>query len=139
MLQDKNAHIPEVPPLALPEIVTFPDEIDISNAASVGAELFGACRPGFPVVIADLSQTKFCDSRGIYCLLAAHDQATICGVELRIVVESAAVLRAMTVLGVDQLLSIYPTMDEALSGRNAADQVRPTAESLSSSPELPGA
>jgi len=119
MLQDKNTHIQEVRPLALPEIVTFPDEIDISNAGSVGAELFGACRPGFPVVVADLSQTKFCDSRGIYCLLAAHDQAAICGVELRIVVKTRAVLRAMEVLGVDQLLHIYPTMDEALTGWSA--------------------
>jgi anti-sigma B factor antagonist len=120
MLQDHSTRTSEAEPLALPEIVTFPDQVDISNAASVGAELFGACRPGFPVVVADLRQTQFCDSRGIRCLLAAHDQAIACGVELRIVATHAALLRALNVLGVDELLHIYPTMDQALTGGNRA-------------------
>ena len=117
---DQKASANEVRLLALPEIVTFPDEVDITNAGNYGSALFGACRPGVTVVVADLSQTTFCDSSGIRCLLAAQGQADVCGVKLQIVTSSAVVLRTLEVLGVDQLLSIYPTMAAALDSVNGA-------------------
>jgi anti-anti-sigma regulatory factor len=107
-----------VTPLALPAIVTFPVEADISNAARMGAELFGACRPGAPVVIADLSLTEFCDSSCVRYLLVAHDQAKLCGGELR-VVASAAVLRVLQAAEVEGLLRVHPTMGHALTGAPA--------------------
>jgi anti-sigma B factor antagonist len=121
MLYEKNASTNELQPLALPEIVTFPAEVDLSNAGTIGAALFGACRPGSAVVVADLTKTRFCDARGIRCLLAAHGQATLCGVELRVVVNAAVVLRALQVLEVDQLLNIYPTLEAALTDRGHSD------------------
>jgi len=120
MHPDDKASANEVRLLTLPEIVTFPDEVDITNAARYGAPLFGACRPGVALVVADLSQTAFCDSSGIRCLLAAQGQADIFGVKLHIVLSSPVVLRALELLGVDQLLDIYPTMAAALDSVNGA-------------------
>jgi hypothetical protein len=71
--------------------VNLPAEIDITNAAAVGRELGSACRPGVAVVIADMTQTTFCDSPGVRQLLLASDAAGTCGAELRLVIPSAVV------------------------------------------------
>lgn len=95
-----------VRPLAGPEIVTLPREVDISNGPRIGRELLAAFGPHTTVVIADMSLTEFCDSSGIRQLLIANDAAQARGAELRVVVRSRAVLRVMQITGVDQVLCI---------------------------------
>jgi anti-sigma B factor antagonist len=104
-----------VSPLVVPEIVSLPAEIDIGNAKHVGSELSAACRPGVAVVIADMTRTTFCDSSAVRSLLLAHDRAADNSAELRLVIESAAVLRALQVMGVRGLFRIYPSMAAALT------------------------
>jgi anti-sigma B factor antagonist len=100
--------------LIVPEIVSLPEEIDITNADSCGDELRAAIRPGVAVVIADLTRTAFCDSQGMRQLVLAQDRATEAGAELRLAIASPAVLRALKITGLDQLLRIYPSMQAAL-------------------------
>jgi anti-sigma B factor antagonist len=100
--------------LVVPEIVALPEEIDITNAASCGDGLRAAIRPGVAVVIADMTRTAFCDSQGMRQLVLAHDRAMEAGAELRLAIESPAVLRALKITGLDQLLQIYPGMQAAL-------------------------
>jgi anti-sigma B factor antagonist len=100
--------------LIMPEIVSLPEEIDITNADSCGDELRAAIRPGVAVVIADLTRTAFCDSQGMRQLVLAQERATEAGAELRLAIESPAVLRALKITGLDQLLRIYPSMQAAL-------------------------
>jgi anti-anti-sigma factor len=104
-----------VTPLVLPEIVSFPAEIDLTNAAPFGDQLLAAIRPGIAVVIADMSLTRFADSSAVRALLTAHDKAAAGNAELRIVIPSPQVLRALEVLGVTRLLRIYPSLDAALT------------------------
>lgn len=101
--------------LVVPEIVTLPAEIDITNANSVGEELRAAFRPGVAVVIADMTATAFSDSAAARNLLLAHDKATEAQAELRLAIPSATVLRILTVLGLDRVLQIYPSLESALS------------------------
>ena len=103
-------------PFVVPEIVVFPPEIDISNAACFGAELLAAFRPGAAVVIADMTLTDFCDSSGIRQLLIANDRAKRSLAQLRVVVSSDAVRRVLHVTGVDQVLDIRPSIGAALTG-----------------------
>ncbi len=103
-------------PLEIPEIISFPVEVDISNCDPLAAALIDAIRPGSAVVIADLSRTTFCDGAGIRCLLAAHDQAVGCGVELRAVIRSSAVWRLLVLLEGDQKLRVFPDMKAGLTG-----------------------
>jgi anti-anti-sigma factor len=63
-----------------------------------------------------MSATEFCDSSGIGRLILANKQAARTGVELRVVVSSPAVLRALHVLEADRLLHLYPDMAAALAG-----------------------
>jgi anti-sigma B factor antagonist len=102
-------------PLVIPEIVTLPAEIDISNAESVGRQLCAAARPGIAVVIADMSQTLYCDSSAVRSLMLAHDTAVRNDAELRLVIPSAAVLRILSVLGFDRILHLYPSLGAALT------------------------
>lgn len=104
-----------VMPLVIPEVITLPAEIDISNAERVGRELCAGARPGVAVVIADMSQTRYCDSSGARNLLLAQDTAIRNNAELRLVIPSTAVLRMLSVLGVDRFLQIYPSLGMALT------------------------
>ena len=98
-----------------PTVVTLPEEIDVSNAELVGAELQAAFVPGVTVVIADMTATTSCDSLGIRALVRAHQRAAASGAKLRVVVPSARVLRLLAVLGLDGTLTIYPSLHEALA------------------------
>ena len=98
-----------------PVVVTMPAEIDISNADRTGEELCAAFAPGVTTVIADMTGTSFCNSSGISVLVLAHRQAAAHHAELRLVVLSAAVLHALTLVRMDFLLPIYPSLDAALT------------------------
>ncbi len=106
--------------LKVPEIVTLPAEIDITNAVRVSEGLRAALVPGVFVLIADMTRTLFCDSAGIQHLLIAHDLAAASQAELRVVIESPAVLRIVQMTGVDQILSIYPSLQAALADGHPA-------------------
>jgi anti-sigma B factor antagonist len=109
-------------PLVVPEIVTFPAEVDLDNARDLGTALIGAFGPGVAVVIADMTATTFCDSSGLRFLLVANDIAAERGAELRLVITSQSVLRVIRILGVDKLLRICGSMSEALSSAQSGGQ-----------------
>ena len=117
-------------PLVVPEIVTLPDEIDVTNAPRVGEELLSALGPGVAVVIADMTSTVFCDSRGIRHLLLARGRAEQTGAELRLVIAASPVLRILQTIGVDRMFRIYPSLHAAPAG--------PPTPTGPQTPELPG-
>jgi anti-sigma B factor antagonist len=95
-------------------VVPMPAEIDLNNAADIGANLSKVIGADERVVIADLSATTFCDSCGIRTLLVTAHQAADRGSELRLVVpEDGAVQRIIALMGIDRLLPVYPTLDAA--------------------------
>jgi anti-sigma B factor antagonist len=96
-------------------VVTLPAEIDMANADRVVADLRAAFAPGVTIVVADMTATTFCDSRGIHALVMAHQRAGASGAELRLVVPSACVLRVLALTGLDRWLAIYPSLQEALA------------------------
>jgi anti-anti-sigma factor len=98
-----------------PVIIALPAEIDMANADWAGQQLGSAFAPGVTTVIADMTATRFCDSSGITMLVRAHKQATANGTQLRLVVLSTAVLRTLTLVQMDHLLLIYPTLSQALA------------------------
>jgi anti-anti-sigma factor len=93
----------------------LPAEIDMANADRVGADLQAAFAVGVATVVADMTATAFCDSRGIHALVMAHQRATASGAELRLVVPSTCVLRVLALTGLDRWLAIYPSLQEALA------------------------
>jgi len=112
-----SQHLPAV-------VVALPAEIDMANAEQVGQQLGSAFAPGVKMVIADMTATTFCDSSGISMLVRARKQAAANSTQLRLVVPSTAVVRTLTLVRMDSLLPIYPSLSQALA---AVQPPRPQA------------
>jgi anti-sigma B factor antagonist len=110
---------------ARPVVVTLPAEIDITNADRIGEELSSAIARGAGIVVADMTGTRFCNSSGISMLVLAHRQAAANHAELRLVVLSTVVLRALKLVRMDCLLPIYPSLDAALTPEAAPEPELP--------------
>ena len=97
-------------------VVTFPAEIDMATADAIGEQVAAVLAPGIHAVIADMTATTFCDSAGINMLIRVKRQATAHGTELRLLLPCPNVLRVMRIQGVDAVLPIYHSLEEALAG-----------------------
>ena len=100
-------------------IVELPSEIDITNCDVVQARLLAAVSDP-RLVIADMTNTKFCDSAGMRMLVAVdeHARANDCVVRFAVTSESS-VARVTGILGIDSTLSVYHSVEEALPPRGA--------------------
>jgi anti-sigma B factor antagonist len=93
-------------------VITMPAEIDAATADEARRALLAAVSSGAAILVIDMSRTTFCDSAGLKAIIAAHTQATKAGTQLRLV--AIEVLRILTIVGIDQLIPIYPTLEAAL-------------------------
>ena len=96
-------------------VVTFACEIDMTNATKTRRLLYAALATGAPIVVADLTATRFCDSMGLRALVLAHKRAKANGAQLRVAVTSEEILRIMAITKLDTVLRIYPSPEEALA------------------------
>jgi len=107
-------------------VVTLPAEIDITNARRLCGEVGSALVSGATVLVANMTATTFCDSSGARILVLAWEQAAVNGIDLRIVVPSAAVRRGFAVMGLDGFLPFFPSLTAALTAPPAqASAARP--------------
>jgi len=95
-------------------VIAMPAEIDVVNADEASRALVSAASLGAAVLVIDMSGTTFCDSAGVQALIAAHKEAAATGTALRLV--APAVLRILTLVGIDQMIPLYPAVAEALAG-----------------------
>lgn len=110
------------PTAAIPApVIALPAEIDFCNADRVRAQLAAASTSGAKVIIADMSGTTFCDSLGIRVLVQAWRQTSANHAELRLVAPGRHVMRIMEVLGLEKALPIFPSLEKALDGADAAE------------------
>jgi anti-sigma B factor antagonist len=103
-------------------VVTLPAEVDISTSDLLRGVLLAAIDGGPAVLIVDMSATVFCDSAGLSALIVAHRQAGTAGTRLRLVATEPAVLRILSITGVDRLISLYPTLAAARAGSEPAPE-----------------
>ena len=101
-------------------VVTAPEEIDITNADGLQAALLQkalaeAAGPGQVLVVVDMSLTRFCDSAGLNALVAANRRARADGGEIRLAAVGEAVARVVALTGVDRVIPIYASLEEALT------------------------
>jgi anti-sigma B factor antagonist len=106
---------PLTPAPPQPPVVTFPAEVDATNAQQLGQRLDTALAIGAPIVVADMTATQFCDSLGLGVLVTAHKRAAAIGAELRVAVTSEDILRVLGITKLDTVLHIYPSAEKALA------------------------
>ena len=102
-------------------VVAAPEEIDITNSGWLRSVLLQAADRGHGRFVVDMTRTQFCASAGLGVLVRAHKRALAEGGELRLVVPtSGAVVRILTLTGVDRLIPNFADLDEALEPAPAA-------------------
>jgi anti-sigma B factor antagonist len=102
-----------------PAVVRMPAEIDITNADEIRQRLRAAASRSSSVLIIDMSATTFCDSAGVQAIIDAYNQvdarnrSAATQTQLRLV--APAVRRIITLVGIDQLIPVYSTVEAALA------------------------
>jgi len=92
--------------------------------------LLSALNAGAPGLIVDLTATTFLDSAGVTALVRASRRASASGAALRLAVTAPAVLRVLSLVGIDQLIPVYPSVVTALDSL-------PQATAIDSSTHIP--
>lgn len=93
-------------------VLTPVGELDFSTSPSLEAAITA---PGqLPCVIVDFSHVTFLDSTGINALLRANSNLRAAGGWIRLGNVPATPLRVIRMVGLDQVIQTYPTLDAAL-------------------------
>jgi anti-anti-sigma factor len=99
-------------------VVTLPKEIDIANAESVYELLAAVAAQSPEVVTADLTSTNFCDSAGLNSLLRASRAISDHNGKLRLALGQSPARRVIQLTGIDQVVPVFTSVDEALAGES---------------------
>jgi anti-sigma B factor antagonist len=94
-------------------VVRLPVEIDLTRSDAVREALLAALNQAALGLIVDMTGTTFCDSSGIAALVRAARRATATGATIRLAVTAPPVLRVLSLVGIDRLIDIYPSVDAA--------------------------
>ena len=123
-------------------VVTFPEQIDVSNAGQIAEELLSLINHGAAELIADMTPTVSCDYAGADAVTHAYRRAAVSGTQLRLVVPAQMVRRVLSVNGLDRLVPIYPWLEAAIAAAGTAShetQAGPSIRVISpAGPEAPG-
>jgi anti-sigma B factor antagonist len=105
-------------------VVAAPEDIDITNAAGLRAALLQAAACGHGTFVVDMTRTQFCDTAGLHALVAAHKRARAEGGQVLLAIGGAAVLRILSITGLDHVIPNFSSLEQALAQVPAADQDR---------------
>ena len=96
------------------EVLAVSGELDLVTVPRLREEIAG--RLGSPpvVLVLDLTSVTFLASTGLSLLIEAQEMAKPAGT-LRIVANQRAILRPIEATALDQVLSLFPTVDDALA------------------------
>jgi anti-sigma B factor antagonist len=93
--------------------------VDLVTAPQLSESILTAMSNEPEAVIVDLTDVLFLASAGMTVLIAAHEQV-MASARFAVVAEGPATGRPMKLVGVDQLVTIYPTLESALADLTAA-------------------
>jgi anti-sigma B factor antagonist len=101
-------------------IAELAGELDIASAPTLREQLLGLLRPGSSRLVIDLSKVSFCDASGLAVLVNTGRRARLLGGFLRLATVSPQVGRVLNVTGLHRRLAIFPTVQAASTGAQAA-------------------
>lgn len=98
-------------------------EIDSSTAPELRSELESALqRAGGQdsrLLIVDLNGVTYFGSAGLNAVLDVHEQGLRAGTSVRLVADNGLVVRPIEVTNLDSLIELYPSLPDALEGRES--------------------
>jgi anti-anti-sigma factor len=111
----------EVRPEAV--LVRAKGEVDSSTAGELSSQLEAALQQaesqGSRLLIVDLQGVTYFGSAGLNAVLDCHKQGLQAGTSVRLVADNGLVVRPIEVTNLDSVLELYPTVPDALEGRNS--------------------
>jgi anti-anti-sigma factor len=96
-------------------VVKATGEIDASTVDILGTAVSTALAEGYRRVLTDFSNVTFIDSTGLGLLVKSHRDAEASSARFGVVHPTASTRKLIRVLGLDQLLHIYDSTEQALS------------------------
>jgi anti-sigma B factor antagonist len=105
VVQNRDGHV----------LVRATGELDLSSAPSLTAAAEDALGDGYPLLLLDLSGVSFMDSTGLSALLAIHREAEARSAHAAIIAPGDNPRRVLEMLGVEQVLHIYDTLEAAVA------------------------
>jgi anti-sigma B factor antagonist len=96
-------------------VVRVAGEVDMSHEEELRAELRAAVAADAKGIVVDLTECEFIDSSGVRSLLLSREeQGGDRGHErLAVAASSDQIIRILSVMGIDQVIPIQPTVEEA--------------------------
>ncbi len=95
-------------------VVAISGDLDMATAPEVADAIQSAVEHGPAALIVDLSRVQFLASAGINLLISLH-RDLLPSRRFGIVADGPATSRPLRVIGVDTILAVYRTLDEALN------------------------
>ena len=95
-------------------VLVVAGEIDADTAGVLSDALAAAAAAAPSVVAVDFAAVTFMDSTGINTLLRAHHDMVARGTRLALAGALPAVVRVLDITGVDHVIPLYPSVDQAL-------------------------
>jgi anti-sigma B factor antagonist len=100
-------------------VVSVGGEIDSSTAPAFEAVIAEALEEDPPALVIELSEVIFMASVGLR-ILAATQENVGKSIQVAVVADGMATSRPMQLTGLDKLVSLYPTLDAALTALDRA-------------------
>ncbi len=104
-------------------LVHVSGEIDSSSAPELRSQLESALRQAggqdSRLLIVDLNGVTYFGSAGLNAVLDVHKQGLRAGTSVRLVADNGLVVRPIEVTNLDSLLELYPSLPDALEGRDS--------------------
>ncbi|MDG9727113.1 MULTISPECIES: STAS domain-containing protein [unclassified Streptomyces] len=94
-------------------VVSLAGEID-HDSGDMLRQALDACDTPRPRIVVDLRQVTFMDSSGINVFIAAHRTVSEAGGWLRLAAPGEAVMRTLSLVGVDAVIDCRETLRQAL-------------------------
>jgi anti-anti-sigma factor len=114
----------EVRPEAV--VVQAKGEVDSSTAGDLISHLDAALQQAGSqasrLLIVDLQAVTYFGSAGLNAVLDCHRQGEQAGTAVRLVADNGLVVRPIEVTNLDSVLELYPTLPDALQGRDPDEQ-----------------
>ena len=103
-------------------VLSVDGEVDMVTAPHLGRAICEALEKSATTLVIDLTGVTFLASVGMSVLVAAQEAADAMAVRFAVVADGAVTRRPIRLLGLDAVLALHPTRDDALRALRREDR-----------------
>jgi anti-anti-sigma factor len=103
-------------------VLSVDGEVDMVTAPHLGRAICEALERSATALVIDLTEVTFLASVGMSVLVAAQEAADAMAVRFAVVADGVATRRPIRLLGLDAVLALHPTLEDALRALRREDR-----------------